>query len=290
MSESVAVTLPNGFARQDTFSRAARLRALTGSDQLFLAEECQELPPAHWITEVLARCVTRLGLSDLPDHDALRALPVGDRDALLLHLHALLFGERLRCVATCPIGECREKLDLEIKVADLLMPPYAHQGMEHELEFTAPEGPGLRVRFTLPNGADHEAAALAAQRDLEAGVALLLRRCVRAVGEGADDLAETWPPELASTVGARMAELDPQSELFLDTCCPGCGKAFRARLDVAALLRAELTGGAADLYREVHELAFHYHWSAAEILGLSAQSRRRYLRLLDEQLARQPLQ
>lgn len=38
------------------------------------------------------------------------------------------------------------------------------------------------------------------------------------------------------------------------------------------------------LFRQVHTLALHYHWSQAEILGLSRACRLRYLALLDEYL------
>jgi len=38
------------------------------------------------------------------------------------------------------------------------------------------------------------------------------------------------------------------------------------------------------LYREVHLLAYHYHWSATEILRMSAEKRRKFLRLLEEEL------
>ena len=42
----------------------------------------------------------------------------------------------------------------------------------------------------------------------------------------------------------------------------------------------ELADGADALFREVHALARHYHWSEREILGLELSRRRRYLDLL----------
>jgi hypothetical protein len=38
------------------------------------------------------------------------------------------------------------------------------------------------------------------------------------------------------------------------------------------------------LYREVHLLAFFYHWSEAEIMGMTAKKRHLYLDLLTEAL------
>jgi hypothetical protein len=34
------------------------------------------------------------------------------------------------------------------------------------------------------------------------------------------------------------------------------------------------------LYREVHYLAFNYHWSEEEIMGMSRERRRRYIEVL----------
>ena len=41
------------------------------------------------------------------------------------------------------------------------------------------------------------------------------------------------------------------------------------------------------LYREVHLLAFYYHWSEAEIMGLATKKRHRYLEVLQEAITRE---
>ena len=40
------------------------------------------------------------------------------------------------------------------------------------------------------------------------------------------------------------------------------------------------------LYRDVHYLAFHYHWSEGQVLRLSRSKRLRYLSMLADQLER----
>jgi hypothetical protein len=87
-----------------------------------------------------------------------------------------------------------------------------------------------------------------------------------------------------------MAELDPQAEITLHLTCPVCSAAFSAIFDTASYLMQELQAGMHHLYREVHLLAYHYHWSATEILGMSAEKRRRFLRLLDEELTQRAAQ
>ena len=64
--------------------------------------------------------------------------------------------------------------------------------------------------------------------------------------------------------------------------CPVCGRDFSSVFDAAAWLFQELAGAAAGLWREVHLLALHYHWSEAEILRLPVRKRRLYLGLLAE--------
>jgi hypothetical protein len=56
-------------------------------------------------------------------------------------------------------------------------------------------------------------------------------------------------------------------------------------LDAGEFLYRELAGAGDVLFREVHRLAFHYHWREADILALPGEKRRRYLNLVDEELA-----
>jgi hypothetical protein len=284
MNGSITIALPNGVAVDGACAREANLRELTGEEVRALTEDCRALPAAAWTTEVLARCVTHLGSLAEPDRSALRALTVGDRDALLLHLHEIIFGESIQCVARCPAGSCTEKLELTLRVKELLLPTYPHSAHEHEMRVTDAAGVQTIVRFRLPTGEDHETAAAIASTDVAGAVAALLRRCVLSIEPA--DLTHA----VVNALSERMAELDPQAELLLNAKCPACGCAFRARFDVAGVLRQRLEERTQALYREVHVLAFHYHWSEREILAMSSRARQRYLRLLATELTQGSLQ
>jgi hypothetical protein len=243
------------------------MRALTGEDQAFFAApERNSFLPAEWTTALLSRC--------MPDHESPANLTVGEREALLLRLRQISYGDRMDCVLDCPSQGCGEKLDLQLRVSDLLMIRPANNPAEHLIG---------GVRFRLPTGADQEAAAALALSDVEAAVELLLQRCV---------LASAGPisPELCESLSELMAELDPQAEMQIDVHCPACGTVFRTLFDAASFLMQEMKGGIRNLYREVHTLAWHYHWSASEILGLPVTERRRYLQLIEEQLGEGGLQ
>lgn len=286
MSETVTITLPGGLWVEGTCHRETTLRPLTGADEASLLESGEGLSPAYRTTMLLARCLTNLGPLSPPTTESVRSLTVGDREALLLHLRRLTLGERLLCVLSCPHPDCGEKMDLELKVGDLLLPPYPHPRERYETELKD-NGTSYRVRFRLPSGADQEAAAALARTDAPAAADLLLRRCVeRVIAEGDSERPiESWPPALAEQLPPVMAELDPQAELTLSLTCPVCGHAFSALFDTAAYFFQELSSRMGCLYREVHLLAFYYHWSEAEIMGMTARKRQRYLALLQETLA-----
>jgi hypothetical protein len=249
--------LPHGVLRDGEWRRDALVRAPTGADEAMLVESFTDQSTAVRLSALLASCVARLGGEDANLADV-RALVVGDREALLLQLRAAAFGERVPCVLECP--GCGERMDLELAIADLLVDAYVDAAAEHALG---------QLRFRLPTGADLEAAAEAA--DSEAGAALLLERCVLD-GSLTDDAHEALEDELE--------RLDPQAELRIAVVCPSCSEPVDATVDAGALLLEELAEGSDALFREVHALARHYHWSEDEILGLELGRRRRYLDLL----------
>lgn len=276
--EAVEVTLPGGIALNGGWRRRAGLRPLSGREEAFLFEEGRSLLPAARTTELLSRCLCRLGPLSPVAPETVAALTVGDREALLLHLRRVTLGDRISCVLGCPNRQCGEKMDLDLSVGNLLLPPYGYETSVHEAALPGePESEPCLVRFRLPTGADQEAAAPIAFEDVNAAASLILRRCLQDGG--------SLPPPAARALALLMAELDPQAEVRLNLTCPACGARFTAPFDTAQYFYQEISGAGGNLYREVHLLAFHYHWSEAEILGMTGRKRRRYLDLLAEALA-----
>src|SRR5439155_18462964 len=140
------------------------------------------------------------------------------------------------------------------------------------------------VRFRLVTGQDQEAVVELARNDQQAAADVLLRRCVEGTVGTGTTIGEL-PPAMTEQLGELMSELDPQAEVRLSVTCSACGRVFDALFDVASYLFHELQAGMRNLLHEVHLLAYHYHWSQAEILGMSARTRRRFLRLLEAELA-----
>ena len=259
MTRGVAATLPHGFWAAGNRRTDAELRPLTGADEEFLLELRPSVLPAERTTALLAHCLVRLGPHAPPSADDVRELVVGDREALLLQLRRLALGDRLDCVVPCP--GCGELMDVELRVGDLLLEAYADAPERRE---------ALGVVYRAVTGADQEAGARAAVDDVDAAARLVLGRCIE--GELTADVEGALP--------ALLAEADPQAELLLRVGCPACGGEFPVALDAGGFLELELAGDRDALYREVHVLASHYHWSEAELLAMTPAKRRRYLELV----------
>jgi hypothetical protein len=280
------VALPGGVWVDDVCHRDAALRPLTGDDEAFLLESSAELPSMR-STALLTRCLTRLGPYTDVTADLVRSLTVGDREALLLQLRRLTSGDDLPCVITCPEPSCGERLDVPLRVSDLLIPPYPFRPPLLEETWQSAGAP-VRVGFRLPTGADLEAAAaIAAVGGSATGAGVLLSLCVEKVDPPGGAPA-VLPEDVAERLDATLAELDPQAELRLNVYCPQCGLAFSSVLDAGAWLYEEVVARAGLLYQEIHLLALHYHWGERELMGLTARQRGRYLDLLEETVAGAP--
>lgn len=266
------VTLPHGLWIDGRRCRTAHLRAVTAADEVALHELDQALRPAQQATLLLGRCLCTVGdeAGPLPG-DAAALVPrlvIGDREALLLHLRRLTFGDRLDCLLTCPAEDCRAPLDLTLRVSELLLPGYEAAPERHTWRLAD----GREVHFRLPTVADVAAVAAQAATDPDGAAATLLRRCV-------DDTVEL-PPDAAEAVSQAMADADPQAELRLALDCPACGESFSALLDAGNYLLAELSGRVRQVFREIHTLARAYGWREADLLAMTPRRRARYLELI----------
>ncbi|MGH6909113.1 MAG: hypothetical protein ACREE0_01295 [Phenylobacterium sp.] len=267
MAKSAIAVLEQGIWQDGAPIRDAELRPITGEDELALAELALESQAALRTTELLTRTVTRIGAQAGPRREAVRALSIGDRERLLLELYVLSFGASSDLMVTCPDPGCGEMLVIPVDLRDLIQPAAREPTPDHIARLG-----DAQVRFRLPTGADQEVAGALAAADLEAATDLLLDRC----------LIEAPPVERASLralLASRLAELDPQAEILVDTECPCCGAAASALVDVAPLLFARMAS-ARGLAAEVDRMARAYHWSEADILNLPVGRRKAYLELI----------
>jgi hypothetical protein len=259
-----AVTLPHGFPVEGVWHREAELRPIAEADIWTV-----RLPAdAGVVTQFLARCLNRLGPHAPVTEQQVAALTVGDREALLLHLHRVSFGETMESSLNC--SSCSARIELTLPVPDLLLPPYADVRPWREVMID-----GVTMQVRAATGTDQAAVAVLADVDVEGAGEALVRRCLKAVPPGFE-----LTPEAVELLSQVMQEMDPQADLLLNYACPSCGAAGQASLSTADFLLREVTARQEELLREIHYLAQHYHWSEAEILAVAPARRKLYLRLL----------
>ncbi|QQO57347.1 MAG: hypothetical protein N838_32360 [Thiohalocapsa sp. PB-PSB1] len=275
---AVEVNLPNGLWLDDQCQQVAGLNPLSGYDEAHLLALQGRVSPARWTSELLARCVTHIGTLQPVSLEAVQSLSVGDREALLLHVRRLAFGEALSCILDCPA--CGKKLNIDVQISQLLLPQTQNPAYWYRARL--PQS-NAQATFRLPTGADQEAIADLAAQDPSAAVDMLMNACLHSLTDG-DMPLEIWPEDVVGDLAKLIAEHDPQAELILNTACPECGHRFDVLLDVGTYFAEEINHRLPYLYREVHLMAWHYHWSEAEILSMTRSHRKIYLDLLDETL------
>lgn len=269
--------LPGGYWDADGRShRSFELAVLTGREEELLAAAGHR-ETASLVTEVLSRCLVRLGgISPVPP-EVVRDLLVGDRQYLLLCLRRLTFGDVVRANLLCPWQECGARVSVSFSLDDVpvVSPP------ERAPEFTVPFL-GDTATFRLPTGADQEELAELATTDEGVAVTRLLARCVRRIGADDEPDMAALPAAARAELEDHMARLAPRVEQTMDVPCPECGRTFLAPFDIHRYLLGELSTDRELLYQEVHYLAFHYHWSEQEIMSMTRDRRRTYIDVLGD--------
>src|SRR5262249_48594765 len=182
---------------------------------------------------------------------------------------------------------------LQFTIDDVPVEEPAHRARLHILALSpqacTDESEPYEVGFRLPNGADQEELSpLLAQNEAEA-LSHLLARTVRRIGSLAPPSHERVAAlsSLArAEIEAEMERLAPKIELSMDTGCPECGRTFVVPFDLQRLFFGELRADSDLLYRQVHYLAYHYHWSETEIMTMPRDKRLKYVELLADEIER----
>lgn len=261
------VELPGGLVLDgNRCLRKAALRPLSGREEEWLAES-RNLPNAAKVTRLLNSCLVSLDDSPVTG-ETVRSLLVGDREYLILRLREVTLGDEVNAVLHCPA--CTQPMDVNFRISETPVDERRQTAAVYSLTL------GNRgVHFKLPSGGDQEAVLAL---ETVAAVNELLRRCVL------DDGGRQLSDDEQATVIAEMERLAPRVELELDAVCPECGHAFVAPFDTTAFFFEEMRASRDQLLREVHAIAFYYHWSENDILSLGRSRRRMYLELLTEAL------
>lgn len=202
---------------------------------------------------------------------------LGERNALLLTLHARLFGQRIDLLSHCPACGAAAEFTSE---CDALA-----EGLRPAQELILPlllETHGYVIDFRLPVSDDIALATRAGAADRDDAFAMhLLRRCVLACRSESGPVAvDALPDAVLDAVSQRMERLDPGASVSFDLACPACAVRWQAPLDVGDMLWQKTRAAAERLLLDVDALASAYGWTETEVLALNPMRRAAYLQLV----------
>ena len=275
--------------------REVELAPLSGRDEELIAAHQPIANPAL-LTVLLSRCVRRLGPVRPVSEDLARRLLVMDRQFLLLKLRQMTFGDHVQATVQCPWEACRKKVDIDFSLHDIPVRESEEKGplytreLSPEAAFSNERGEEYReVVFRLPNGEDQEAISNMVEENEAKALALLLARCIRRLGPLHDpgpEVIHRLSPLARSEIERHLEVAAPHVDLILAAHCPECDREFTVPFDLQGFFLAECQTSRDLLYREVHYLAYHYHWSENEIMALPREKRRKYIAVLTGELRR----
>lgn len=237
------------------------MRALAG--ELLLTAWEQGAPE-----NALCRAVTMLSIA-LPSHDReqLGALPITERNLLLLRLRRLSFGPLLSAFALCE--HCGAELEFTAPVDELAA----------RLEGHSPASPvawsAAGRQYQLRSVTTADLLASLDMPDVSAAERCILSRCLQ--------VHPTPEPVTLSTLPLLMEkfeELNATTELSYAIDCPACSSRRCLDLDIARFLWIEVRSAARRLLDEIHQLASAYGWSEQAVAAMAPRRRAAYLEML----------
>jgi hypothetical protein len=137
-------------------------------------------------------------------------------------------------------------------------------GPDEEGIYTLPDG----RRFRLPT-ADDQYSIIGLE--VEKAADALLGRC----------MVEGDPMESPEIIQTAMDEVGAVLDLHLEAACPKCGALQSVRFDIQTYLLHALAYEKRFLNHEVHRIAMAYGWGHKEILSLTREDRRAFVRLIE---------
>ncbi|MCL2161444.1 MAG: hypothetical protein FWH56_06105 [Betaproteobacteria bacterium] len=267
MQTGIPVTLPGGLLVDGRRRCDAVLRPIDGwlEERVSTAMTDGSNLPAV-VSNILGAALLSLGgKAAAPEQAA--TLAIADRQWLMLSLAHALQGGGYWLKSHC--GDCGQPFDLYLDPRQLPVKA-AGEGFPF-VELDLGED---RLRLRLPNGADQERIA---GLDGDEAATLLLSACLLSVNGKAvpAGYADRLDADALQRIEEALDEVSPYVGTVLATACPECGQPQQVEIDPYSAVRHET------LFQEVHMLASAYHWSEREILSLSRERRRLYLRLIE---------
>jgi hypothetical protein len=296
LTDQILCRLPGGYVEQDgTLHWEAEVLPLCGRDEELLTEK-KEDATAALVTTILSRCVRRIGTIYPVSEEIARTLLVADRQYLLLKTREVTFGDRVNATILCPWPDCGKKVDIDFSTKDIPVRESVNKGLNHSMELSPKaclKGENCKevreILFRLPNGGDQEAVSSLLEHNEATAMTALFQRCILRIGsynEIDNELINRLTPLARLEIEREMEKVAPRVEMDMEVSCLECGRMFIAPFDLQDFFFGEFRMSRDLLYREVHYLAYHYHWSEREIMEMTRDKRRQYIDVLVDEIER----
>jgi hypothetical protein len=287
--------LPGGYVDDlEVAHYEVEMSPVTGFVEEYLGSLPGNTTLANAVTQLLLRCVKRIGSIRSISESLIGDLLVGDRDYLILRLREMMFGQRVDAMIHCPNLACSKIMDLSFSLDEIVIERKALKQRSFLVELDVSSGGAisgrsgaLKVEFRLPTGAFQEAASVLVGVSEGSAVSRLLSMCISRVGDvtDIDDAAiNALPAETLRQIEDAIRRQAPSPEIEIEAKCPDCAHEFLFPVDFSRFFFAEMKDNLRNLEYEVHFLAKHYHWAESEILSMTRRKRLRYVSLLREEM------
>ena len=261
------VRLPGGLGAERL--RTVRFRPITGALEMSLAESqtSNDSTPAS-VTAVLEAAVDRIGENNVT-RQMIESLCVEDRQFLMRCMAIRTGTDRLWLSHVCT--GCNERFDIEIVQSQL--PVTEANDAFPEVWVETSVGPCL---FRAATGGDQHRLVQSAH--LQKPEIELLKLCFLKARGSENGQRPNFNHSDIEAIELALDKITPGIVTEVHTQCPECATENAVAVDPYIFLQQ----AGDDIYREIHQLAWYYHWSEAEIMAMPDKRRKRYLQLIDQ--------
>jgi len=234
----VTVTLPGGYLRPDgRLERTAVVRELNGYDEERLSRLNAAKNVAVYVTELLSLGVETIG-GEPVSKDILRALLIGDRDALVLGVRQATYGNlvpfQLHCAECDTDSDVNVELDVDVHVVEMEDP------LKRVFEVPLKRG---NAQVSLLTGVTQEAFSenLGKRTQAEINTIMMAKSVVTINGipvRGNEDMLRALSALDRETLITFIAEHQPGPQLGeIRVPCATCGAEYPVSLGLPNLFR-----------------------------------------------------
>jgi len=276
-------------------NQEVELAPLTGKEEELLVQNTGK-ESASLVTTVISRCLKRLGSIEPVSEEVARNLLVADRQYLILKFREITFGADVRFTVSCPWPDCGEPVDLEFSTRNVSIKESRDKGPFYSMElsgkaaYESDNGKHYRkIVFRLPNGSDQETVSPLLYENEAGALTTLLERCIQDIGPVKNppgEMIHKLSPLARMEIEKQMTAVAPYVDLDIQSDCPECQRRFTVPFDLQDFFFGELRTSIDLLYRQVHYLAYHYHWSEHEIMEMTREKRHKYIEILADEIER----